>query len=61
MRTEKCAVDSEGASMDPQAAQDQKDGERQAMPLHSADAEGPARQPDREDIIAMAEAEAFKS
>ena len=47
--------------MDPQAAQDQKDGERQAMSSHSADAEEPTRQPDREDIIAMAEAEAFKS
>lgn len=47
--------------MDSHAAQDQKDGERQAMTSHSADAEEPARQPDREDIIAMAEAEAFKS
>lgn len=61
MRTEKCAEDSEEVNQNPHAAQDQKDGERQAMPLHSADAEGPARQPDREDIIAMAEAEAFKS
>ena len=60
-RTEKCVEDSEEASMDPQAAQDQKNGERQAMSSHSVDAEEPSRQPDREDIIAMAEAEAFKS
>lgn len=60
-RTEKRAEDSEEAIQISHDGQDQKDGERQAMPLHSADAEGPARQPDREDIIAMAEAEAFKS
>ena len=60
-RTEKCAEDSEEAIQNPYAGQDQKDGERQVMHLHSADAEGPARQPDREDIISMAEAEAFKS
>ena len=57
----KRAEDSEETSMDPQAAQDQKNGERQAMSSYSADAEEPSRQPDREDIIAMAEAEAFKS
>lgn len=60
-RTEKCVEDSEETIQNPYAGQDQKDGERQAMPLHSADAEEPTRQPDREDIIAMAEAEAFKS
>lgn len=60
-RTEKRVDGSEEASMDPQAAQDQKDGECQAMTSHSADAEDPTCQPDREDIIAMAEAEAFKS
>ena len=60
-RTEKRAEDSEEAIQNSHDGQDQKDGERQAMPLHSADAEEPSRQPDREDIIAMAEAEAFKS
>ena len=59
--TEKCAEDSEEAIRNSHDGQDQKNGERQAMPLHSADAEEPSRQPDREDIIAMAEAEAFKS
>lgn len=60
-RTEKCAEDSEEAIQNSHDGQDQKNGECQAMPLHSADAEEPSRQPDREDIIAMAEAEAFKS
>lgn len=60
-RTEKCVEDSEETSMDSHAAQDQKDGEPQVMTSHSADAEESSRQPDREDIIAMAEAEAFKS
>ena len=60
-RTEKRAEDSEEAIQNSHDGQDQKDGERQAMSSHSADAEEPSRQPDREDIIAMAEAEAFKS
>ena len=59
--TEKRAEDSEETIQNSHDGHDQKDGERQAMPLHSADAEEPSRQPDREDIIAMAEAEAFKS
>ena len=59
--TQKRAEDSEETIQNSHDGHDQKDGERQAMPLHSADAEEPSRQPDREDIIAMAEAEAFKS
>ena len=60
-RTEKRAEDSEETIQNSHDGHDQKDGERQAMSSHSADAEEPSRQPDREDIIAMAEAEAFKS